>query len=290
MLDFIIFSSGSRDIIDYIDIFMPAIVGIFAIIFAYFANKINKDAIQQQHEEFETQLSLQKEQFGAQMKAQLNQWKYDVVVRNEIETIAYMRTLFFEAREAIHFFMWEFLSPFDGFQHYFHNAIDAPYKRDTFINCWQKLQRINVHLNKNLIIFQKYHLASKIQLVRAILALNIYLTDNDFEKIFVDESLSIVESDSGFDNKKFYKLKDEDIFKKAFASEANKILVTLDIADYKNILDDDLLKNYNIIWGKVLNILNNIEADINKILFVYEEIDIPTNEKIGIHNFYLNNK
>lgn len=287
MLDFFISSGETRDLLDYIDIFMPVLVGGVALLIAHVANEISKSAIQEQHKEFEKQLDLQKKQFEIQMKSQLDQWKYDAVIRSEIETVAEMRTLFFEAKEAIHFFMWVFLFPNGGFKHYFHNASEAPYRRDSFVSNWIKLQNINAHLNKNLIIFQKYRLASKIQFVRALLALNICLKDNDFEIEFDDKNTQNIELNSKLDPKKFYKLKNENKLKKIFAFEANQMLSTLNLADYKNVPEEEQLKKYSIIWDKVLDILNNIETDINKVLFDYDEIKIPSSEEIGIRKFYI---
>lgn len=288
MFDVLISQAATRDLFDYVDIFMPVIVGVIALIFAHLANKINKDAIKQQHEEFEAQLHLQKEQFNAQMKSQLDQWKYDAVVRSEIETVAHMRILFFEARESIHFFMWNFLSPFSGYKHYFHNTVDAPYKRRTFIKHWKKLQSINIHLNRNLIIFQKYNLASKIQFVQPILALNYYLAENDFEKVFDNENSNNILKDSRLDPSKFYKLKDEDKFKNTFASEANQRLIKLALADYQDIPQEEQMIKYSVIWHKVLNIFENIETDINRVLFDYDGLIIPESEKIGTHSYFLN--
>lgn len=288
MLGFYIPQATTRDLLDYVDIFMPVIVGVIALIFAHIANKINKDAIKQQHEEFETQLHLQKEQFNAQMKSQLDQWKYDAVVRSEIETVAHMRTLFLDARESIHFFMWEFLSPFSGYKHYFHNAGDTVYKRETFIKHWAKLQSINIHLNSNLIIFQKYHLASKIQFVQPILALNSYLTENDFEKVFDNENSNHILKDSKLDPSKFYKLKDADKFKNTFATESNKKLIKIALPDYQDIPQEEQMIKYNVIWSKVLNIFENIETDINRVLFDYDGLIIPESEQIGTCNYFLN--
>ena len=60
MLDFFISSGETRDLLDYIDIFMPVLVGGVALLIAHVANEISKSAIQEQHKEFEKQLDLQK--------------------------------------------------------------------------------------------------------------------------------------------------------------------------------------------------------------------------------------
>jgi hypothetical protein len=277
---------NTRDIFDYIGIFSPLGIGVVAIIVAIVANHISSITIKKQEGQFNKQLKTQKEQFERQMKSQLEQWKFDAVVRSEIETIVEMKGLINETNSAIHWFMWKFLAPFEGFIHYFHNAEDEVYKRIVFVNNWNKLQNINNALNRNFIIFQKYNLASKIQFIQPVLALLSHLDNNDFNFTFDRNNTNNVEESSQMNPEKFYKLDDIDKIKFIFAKEANKRLSKLCIDNYQTIGDEQLLNNYSYIWHKVNEILNSIDTELNKVLFDYESLNIADTERFDIHEYY----
>lgn len=237
-------------------VLLSGLIGAFGAIFV--GNKNNK---------------LQQKLVKEQLDEQRQQWKYDVIVRKEMDDIIKLYYMLCDADDAFHWFMWSFLSPFGEYPNTYHNTTQEAFLRECFVKYWNKINEINKVLNSNLLIYKKYHLASKVQIIRSILSLIIFLPINDFRIIYQDGTQQ-------------YRLEKQDDIRLKFAKEANNILKKAQINGYNcDIKEEDLLSEYSYIWNTVNDLFLKNKENIEKIIIGYDNQHIPEEEDVGIQKF-----
>lgn len=218
---------------------------------------------------------LQQKLVKDQLEEQRRQWKYDVIVRKEMDEVIRLYYMLCEAEDAFHWFLWNFLSPFGEYPNFYHNTTQEAFRRDCFVKYWNQINEINEVFNSNLLIYQKYHLASKVQIIRSILSVVVFLPihNTDFNIVYKEGTQQ-------------YRLEEQEKIHIKFAKEANNVLKKAKINDYRtDIKDEELLNNYSYIWHKVNDLLLKIKEDMEKIISGYDNYQIPEEEKVGIHKF-----
>lgn len=246
------------DWVNVVAVLLSGLIGAFGAIFVGNAN--NK---------------LQQKLVKEQLEEQRRQWKYDVIVREEMDEIIKLYYMLCEAEDAFHWFLWNFLSPFGEYPNLYHNTTQEAFRRDCFVKYWNQINDINKVFNSNLLIYQKYHLASKVQIIRSILSMVVFLpTDNtDFNVVYKEGTQQ-------------YRLEEQKKIHMKFAKEAHNILKKSKINGYRtDIEEQDILNNYSYIWQEVNDLLIKIKENIGTILIGYDNCQIPEEEQVGIHKF-----
>ena len=248
--------SSNIDWANVIAVLLSGIIGAFGAI--YVGNKNNR---------------LQQDLVKKQIIEQQKQWKYDVIIRKEMDDIVKLYYMLCDADDAFHWFMWSFLSPFGEYPNIYHNTTQEAFLRECFVKYWNKINEINKVLNSNLLIYKKYHIASKVQIIRSILSLIEFLPINDFHVIYQDGTQQ-------------YRLEKQDDIRFKFVKEANNILKKAKIDGYNSdINEEDLLREYSYIWHMVNDLLLKNKENIEKIIIGYDNQQIPEEENIGIKKF-----